>query len=550
MKSKPVIILITLAITVSIVVGLLTMFETKPSTMQPNDATSDLQAIKIGMILPLTGDFSSYGSESREAALYGIKEFNKYLVSIDQNWYLDPVIEDTATNPVQALEKIQNLRAKNIELVLGYTSGSTNAVRSYVDSNNMMVFSAASTAPSLAIPNDHIFRLVSDDRQQAKALVALLKNQGIDVAVTVWRSDTYGDGLSENFKINFEQAGGIADEGIRYNQESQEFSVSVDILNKRISSLIEEHGAEKVGIVFIGFAEAVQFMQSASQYDALKSTRWFGSDSLSQEHKLVDDPITSKFIEDVSFTTVIAGFESTPISDMLEKHLLETLGKTPTTFAKTAYDIVWLYGMSIIESDSDRSADVLPIIHNVASKYSGAIGPIILNENGDLVSSDYSIHTVSDGEWIYTGTYQKDGTIVLETTQTMIMEPLQKASLSGSVTIGLLSPISGALSAYGEETRASFMYGVETFNEYLKSIDEDWYIDIIFEDTETIPVKALEKIQNLKTQDIQLVMGSTTSASTDGIREYVDDNDMLMFACCSSAPSLAIKGDNILTFTR
>ena len=100
----------------------------------------DLRAVKIGMILPLTGDFSSYGSESLEAALYGIEQFNKHLESTGQDWYLDPVVEDTATNPVQSLEKIQNLRAKNIELVLGYTSGSLNAVKSYADSNAMMAF--------------------------------------------------------------------------------------------------------------------------------------------------------------------------------------------------------------------------------------------------------------------------------------------------------------------------------------------------------------------------------------------------------------------------
>ena len=546
MKKIQIVVLAVVIIAASAIAG---SFAFNGSEIFPtflDDKKSDLRAVKIGMILPLTGDFSSYGSESMEAALYGIDQFNKYLESTDQDWYLDPVVEDTATNPVQALEKIQNLRAKNIELVLGYTSGSLNAVQSYANSNGVMVFSAASTAPSLAIPDDNIFRLTSDDRQQAKALASLLKNQGIKVAVTVWRADTYGDGLSENFKTSFANDGGIADEGIRYNQESLEFSVDADILNSRVISLIDEHGADNVGIVFIGFAETVQFMQSASQYDALKNIKWFGSDSISQERKIIDDTIAGQFAEDISLTTTIVGFPSTPTSEMLDAHIVETLGRIPTTFAKTAYDIIWLYGLAISESGSDRSSDVLPIMHKIASEYSGAIGPTILNENGDLASGDYTIHAVSDGDWVYRGTYYRNGTIILDGDQTEMDKIMAiKGLLSGPVKIGLLSPISGSLSGYGEETRVGSIYGAEKFNEYLKSIGEDWYMEIISEDTATNPVQALEKIQILNAKNIQLVMGSTTSASASNIKQYVDNNGMLLFACCSSAPSLAISGDSI-----
>ena len=545
MKTKQIIILAAVVIVVSAIAGSLALTENESPATSMDALKPDLRAVKIGMILPLTGDFSSYGSESLEAALYGIEQFNKHLESTGQDWYLDPVVEDTATNPVQSLEKIQNLRAKNIELVLGYTSGSLNAVKSYADSNAMMVFSAASTAPSLAISNDNIFRLTSDDRQQAKALSALLQNQGIQVAVTVWRSDTYGDGLSENFKISFENDGGIATEGIRYNQESLEFSVDADILNSRVVSLIDEYGAENVGVVFIGFAETVQFMQSASQYDALKSIRWFGTDSISQEHKITDDPIAGQFAKDVSLITTIIGFPSTPISEMLDAHLVETMGRTPTTFAQTAYDIMWLYGLAILESGSDRSSDVIPIMPKIASEYSGAIGPTILNEHGDLTSSDYTLHTVSDGNWIYVGTYNRDGTIILDGAKIMNEAMVQKESLSGPVKIGLLSPVSGSLSGFGEETRLGSIYGVETFNEYLESIGEDWYMDIVSEDTATNPVNALDKIQILNSKNIQLVMGGTTSASTSNVQQYVDNNGMLLFACCSSAPSLAISGDSI-----
>ena len=177
--------------------------------------------VKIGIMLPLTGDLSSHGEENLMGAMFGIDTFNKYLKDAGEDWQLVAIEEDTATNPVQALDKIQNLRAKNIELVMGpETSSSTSSVLQYADNNNMIIFSCCSTSPALAIPGDNVFRLVPDDRQQGKALATLLKNEGIENLITVWRGDTYGDGLAENLENSFTSAGGIVTDGIRYNPET------------------------------------------------------------------------------------------------------------------------------------------------------------------------------------------------------------------------------------------------------------------------------------------------------------------------------------------
>ena len=114
----------------------------------------------------------------------------------------------------------------------------------------------------------------------------------------------------------------------------------------------------------------------------------------------------------------------------------------------------------------DRSSDVIPIMSKIASEYSEQY-PIILNEHGDLTSSDYTLHTISDGNWIYVGTYNRNGTIILDGDKIMDKTMVQKESLSGPVKIGLLSPVSGSLSGFGEETRLGSIYGIETFNETL-----------------------------------------------------------------------------------
>ena len=388
-----------------------TVLDSKMTDMAETPSLSG--AVKIGIMLPLTGDLSSHGEENLLGTTFGIEDFNKYLKDAGEDWYLEAVIEDTATNPVQALEKIQNLRAKNIELVVGpESSSSTSSVLQYADSNDMIIFSCCSTSPALAIPGDNVFRLVPDDRQQGKALAALLKNEGIENLITIWRGDTYGDGLAENLEKSFIETGGAVFDGIRYNPETPDFSVSASILSDVVSPLIDEHGSSTVAIVIIGFAESVQFIQSAAQYEVLDDIRWFGSDSLANEIKLVQDPITFEFVQTVNFTAMSPGFASTLASENVKTAVFDELGRYPTTFVETSYDIPWIYGLAILNAQSDRSADIKPILPQIASKHEGAIGAIQLNENGDLESSDYSLYEIIGEDWIVIGNYFRNGTII------------------------------------------------------------------------------------------------------------------------------------------
>ncbi len=59
--------------------------------------------IKIGLILPLTGDLATHGLENLEGSKYGVVEFNKHLEEIDAPWHLKMVSEDSATSHVIAL---------------------------------------------------------------------------------------------------------------------------------------------------------------------------------------------------------------------------------------------------------------------------------------------------------------------------------------------------------------------------------------------------------------------------------------------------------------
>ena len=119
------------------------------------------------MIIPSTGEFP-YKYESDSMANFGLTDFNNYLEEIGAHWRMNLVWKDNQEDPIVALEKIQSLDSEGIKLVLGsLSSAEIRHIKSYVNSNDMVLISHKSTSPSLAVV-DNIFRLPPDDNQQGQ----------------------------------------------------------------------------------------------------------------------------------------------------------------------------------------------------------------------------------------------------------------------------------------------------------------------------------------------------------------------------------------------
>ena len=385
---------------------------TQVSSSKPTGLVGD---ISIGTLLPLTGDLSTQGEEEKASIQMAADDFNDYLKKNNANWNLKIVYEDSATNPVIALEKLTSLNAKNIHLVIGpASSAELRNIMGYSNSNGMLIFSQSSTAPSLAINHDSVYRLTPDDSKQGPAIATLLVSNGIEVINQVVRADTWGDGLSSSIAESFVDKGGIVAQTIRYNPESPEFSVTTSLLAKAVNDQIAIHGAENIGVVMIGFSETLQFMQSSTGHEVLDDVLWFGTDANTKETKITNDPLGSEFANKVHFTTTLLSTADNDIRKDVESRLIQQIGRTPNTYAFSAYDIVWILGLAMIEADSNDVNNLTPIIREVASNYNGAVGNAKLNEAGDLDTSNYDVWGVRDKSWKLIGYYDSNMDSVIE----------------------------------------------------------------------------------------------------------------------------------------
>ncbi len=496
-------------------------------------------SIPIGVLVATSGDLSSIGEEAESAIKFAADDFNKHLAELGQDWTMDLVIEDTQTNPVIALEKTTSFNAKGINVIVGpSTSAALKNIKGYADANNLVLISYSSTAPSLALANDSIYRTIPDDKKQGPAIANLLYEKGVRAAVIMYRADTWGDGLLDTITESFTSLGGIVGKPIRYSPTNQEFSVSVSVLAEEVQTLVDEYGTDEVAVVIVGFAETLQIIQSASQEDILDDVLWFGTDAVANDIRITNDPIGREFVIATEFTTLQFASSDNPTTAMVRDKVLADIGRTPSVYAYTAYDAVWLAGLSILESQSTETDDITSTIMSVADDRIGAAGPNKLNAAGDLVAADYDILTTVDGDWSTIGRYNSaDSSIDWNTSES--------AGLSGEISIGVLASISGDTSFLGEEVVSSVKLARDDFNKYLAESDQDWTMDLVIEDTQTNPVIALEKTTSFKGKGINVIVGPATSASVKNVKGYTDANNMLVISYSSSAPSLALVDDSI-----
>ncbi len=363
--------------------------------------------IDVGILLPLTGQQSTHGTENTAAAMLAIEDFNEHLETVGADWRMRGVSEDTATSPVVALEKLGALNSRGIQLIIGpETSAEIRTIKGYADSNGMLMFSPSSTAPSLAIPNDSVFRMISDDSKQGPAISSIIGQADKTVLIPVWRGDAWGDGVHETSSVSFAENGGITDEGIRYNPETVEFSATMSLLDEKVTNYTEEYGADNVAVLLIAFSEALQIMQSASYYDSLDDVKWYGTSANSKEYKIIEDPVAREFATNVEFTTIQIIATHNEIYERVNTELSAQFGgKEPNGYAFTSYDAAWVLGSAMLQTGTDDVETLKRAIPEVAERNFGSIGPTRLNEAGDLAGTDYDLWAIYDGQWVNGGQY-------------------------------------------------------------------------------------------------------------------------------------------------
>lgn len=370
---------------------------------------------KIVFLAPLTGVLSTYGENSKFTAELATEDLNHWLERHGADFKIELIVEDTATDPKTALDKMKYWAGAGVKVFVGpMSSGECKECKEYADANKLIYVAPSSTSPALAIPDDYLFRFCPTDLVQGPAMAKVLWEAGVRHLIQIWRGDTWGDGLAEAIKNAFIELGGtVHDEyAIRYDPGKTDFPTEAKSLADAVKALLDAGiPADEIGINAISFEEIAPLMEDASAYEELKKVRWFGSDGTCLQPALVEHPVAGKFAAEVKFinTLFTVGASEYPFFDYVRRKGLEVLGRELDAYAYATYDIVWCLGLSIykVGYDPEKIKDVLPEVTDWWTSINAASGHVVLDENGDRAYADYDLWAVvlKDG----TPTWEKVG---------------------------------------------------------------------------------------------------------------------------------------------
>lgn len=326
--------------------------------------------IKIGAILPLTGDGAQIGALSNDAINLAINGYNnkKNL----HNPKIIAIIEDDKLDPKISVSAFQKLHDVNdVKIVIGpISSGATLAVAPLANKNKVTIISTGASANKVTRAGSYIFRVELSDKsggiKQAEYARDSLNFKNMAI---LYVNNDYGQGLASVFSKKFKELGGSVDLSDGFQQGTTDFRTILT----RIKAL-------KVDAIFFVFnTEIVPFIKQ--KYELKVKAKVFTTPVLENQKYLND---LGKLANGIRY--IYYGTFNKDNDDSLGTHFIQMFQKnynqTPDYYAALAYDATGIVIKTLKDVDYDLSKfnNALYKIKN----YPGVTGNISFDQNGDV----------------------------------------------------------------------------------------------------------------------------------------------------------------------
>ena len=366
-----------------------------PSRSRQPSATKSDATLRIGALLPLTGDLEDLGAAYVSACTKALAEVTNTPGMPAIEWH----VENTDADPLVAAMKLASLYSNGVQVVIGpESSAECEALRTLATKGiGMLLLSSASTAVPLSIPNDHLMRLTMDDSHQARELARQISADGITHLAILKRSDMYGDGIHESLFQEFAGLGGTVFFDEYYPRATGFFSEVISNLNAAVASQVASTGKDQVGVLVVAFDEGVLLLEQAAACPALSSVRWYGTDGMAGNAALLTNSTARDFARQTRFLASQPAAYANPKFAEVADWIHAQTGHFPATLAITSYDAVWLAALALRDTHGTGTVEqVKAAIRTNAAAYAGATGPITFNDADDRADGQYEFLRVTD----------------------------------------------------------------------------------------------------------------------------------------------------------
>ncbi|MBI3033079.1 penicillin-binding protein activator [Candidatus Woesearchaeota archaeon] len=327
--------------------------------------------VKVGVMVPLSGDVASYG----EGVKGGI-ELAKKELSLDN---VELIYEDTKCDGKEAATALSKLTSVDkVYAVIGELCSSASlAAAPIAEQQKVVMISPASTAPKYSDAGDYVFRTIPSDALQGDFGAKLVYDKGYRNLAVLYGNEDYGLGFSSVLGEKFPALGGkiVANEAFAPK--------STDLRAQLVK--IKEAKPDAVYLISNSVDSSVA---------ALKQMKELGLEIfvVASEGLKSDDVLkgAGSAAEGMYLTSV-----STGSNDFKTRHQ-QAYTTEPGPFAPQAYDAMMAIGLALKQGAATSEA-LQQALYTM--EFDGASGHIKFDSKGE-VSGNYEVYVVKDGKFV------------------------------------------------------------------------------------------------------------------------------------------------------
>ncbi|MFA5512541.1 MAG: ABC transporter substrate-binding protein [Candidatus Kapaibacterium sp.] len=351
--------------------------------------------LKIGALLPLTGSGSSAGESmlaALEVATEAIKNSEENEVEIELHTL------DTETSPQKALAQLETFKSMGISFVVGpYSSAELDFIRSYADDNDILLISPSSGSISLAIADDNVIRLTTNDFHQADAISKYFDKIKLSKVCAVIRDDVWGNSLYDAVNEAGKSTGFEFNSQIKYSTSIQDYTQIVGEVENKVTELVNSsNDVSEVAVYMATFNEGTDILAASSGKEFSEKVSWIGTSAYALNSTLLADDAAFDFAvktnlicpvyqPDDAYQNVLAPVES---------QIKAKIGRVPESYAYTTFDsfIVAASSANAVRLNPGLSPKEAAMLF--CSTNTGITGALELDEYGDRKDGVYNFWQV------------------------------------------------------------------------------------------------------------------------------------------------------------
>ena len=356
-----------------VVLGLLIVFPFGCSKKRANE-----KEIKIGAILPMTGDGAKYGEEAKNGIELALEDLEDIKVKV---LYEDD--QGTSNGAINAFNKL--VVSSKVPVIIGPMYSSTSlTVAPLGEKNKIIIFSPSASSPDLTEAGDYFFRNwpsdVYEGGEMAKFTYDVLK---LRMVVILSVNLDYGVGLTKVFKEVFESLGGKVSAVEYYDQGATDFRTQL--------SKIKSPNPD--GFYFPGYYAEIGL--------ALRQAKEMGIKTQFLSCVGFDNPKILEIAGNAAEGVIFAGPYYDPesrdpkIKSFVER-FIQKHGTPPGVYAAHAYDALKIVVGAI--KKGGYAADGIKIALYSTKDFPGVAGKTTFDRNGDVIKPT-QIMTVKSGKF-------------------------------------------------------------------------------------------------------------------------------------------------------